>query len=63
MSTDPAETTRAERRSRLTAAELHAREQQIESPLGRWGRLRSWLTALVALAAVAACLLLLRHTQ
>jgi hypothetical protein len=62
MPIDPADATRAERRRRLTGAELRAREQLQSSRLGRLGRLRSWLTALLAIIAVGACLLALRHT-
>src|ERR1700710_2552805 len=36
-------------------ARRRARDQQLRRPLGRLGRPRSWLTALVALLALIAC--------
>jgi hypothetical protein len=63
MSSDPAEIARQQRRANLTEAELHARLKKRESRFGRLGRLRSWLTALVGLAAIVACLLLMQHTR
>lgn len=46
-----------------TPDELAKREALAKSPVGRLGRLRSWITVLVAIAAVAACYFWLIRTQ
>jgi hypothetical protein len=57
----PDDLTPDQRGKRPTERELAARKKLSMSRIGRWGRPRSWATVVVAIAAVIACYLLLRH--
>jgi len=63
MPADPDDLLPHQRRPPPTPGELQQREHLGHSRIGRWGRPWSWLTAAVAILAVAACLLLLWCTE
>lgn len=63
MPLDPADNTRAQRRRRLTPADLEARQHEEERPVGRLGRIKSWATILVAILALVILYLAFGRTQ
>lgn len=63
MPTDPDDVTPDQLGKTPSEAELRERQVRFARGVGRAGRMRSWVTALLALLLVVACLLLFQHTR
>ena len=61
MAPQPDDLTPQQRGKTPSPGELASRKVLSLSRLGRWGRLRSWVTVAVAVVALFVCFLLLRH--
>ncbi len=61
MTPDPDDLTPQQRGYAPSPSELASRQGRPFSRTGRWARLRSWATVIVALLALLVCYLLFRH--